>query len=241
MYALPTLSVTLRSPFQSRVAPVVGRRALARRIVVVSLAMCATPLAAQSTPPGQSAGRAAGQPAVTAGIKAGLNVAHLSNEVADSGTRVGLIAGGFVGRRLSSVLGLQVEALYSSKGEKLPFSSATLAIDYLEIPVLATFSSAARARIRPVFVTGPVLAFTVRTRYADAPDAFQTTFREFVHATEFGWVVGGGIELPLTRGSVVLEGRYTFGLTPVFDADPMDSDADKRNRVLSLLLGYRLK
>jgi hypothetical protein len=213
-------------------------RTVAGTMVFVLVVLGVARPLAQATQPDRRAGPSGGQPGVTAGVKAGVNISDLRHDE-ESDSRIGLVAGGFVARRVNGALGLQVEGLYSAKGDK--FFNTTIAIDYLEIPVLATFRLPDSVRMRPVFLTGPAVELKLRTRYGDAPDSVQDGFNQFVHRWELGWLVGGGIDLPLSSGSMTLEGRFTLGLTPVFDADPSDSDAVKRNRVLSVVLGYRFK
>jgi hypothetical protein len=74
-----------------------------------------------------------------------------------------------------------------------------------------------------------------------APDSFQEGFNQFVHGREFEWVIGAGLDAPYGTRHVTLAARYTFGLTPVFGAEPSDSDSEKRNRVFSVIVGYRFK
>ena len=112
----------------------------------------------------------------------------------------------------------------------------------MEIPLLVTLKSAETERLRPMFFTGPGVEFKLRTRYGDVPnDDFQEGFNQFVHGREFEWVIGAGLDAPYGTRHVTLEARYTFGLTPVFDAEPTDSDSEKRNRVFSILVGYGFK
>jgi len=200
-------------------------------LLVISVAR----LDAQTSPPARASSEGSG---FVAGIKAGVNVARLSHEE-QAGSRTGVVAGASIERRLNGPLGLQVEGLYSAKGEES--FNTTIAIDYLEIPLLVTLTSAEPGHLRPVFFTGPGVEFKLRTRFGDAPDGIQEGFDQFVLGHEFEWVIGGGLEVPYGGRHLTFEARYTFGLTPVFDADPTDSDREKRNRVFALLAGYRFK
>jgi hypothetical protein len=204
------------------------------RIVVLFLLVLYEPMvAAQATQPNQGALRATSQREVTAGIKAGLNVSRLTSDEGYD-PRLGLIAGVFVARPLGGVVGVEIDGLYSLRGEK--YFDTTIAMDYLEIPILATFTVAPSTSLRPMFYTGPTPAFKLRTRYGDSADL---AFDEFVRISELGWMLGGGIDIPRSNRRLTLEGRYTFGLTPVFDAEPDDLDREKRHRVFSILLAYR--
>ena len=204
--------------------------------MVALLGLGATPLGAQSAQPAPGGHQSSGDSVFGAGIKGGVNVARLSNEE-QAGFRTGVVAGASIERRLSGPIGLQVEALYSAKGDEA--FNQTIAIDYLEIPFLVMFRPGDATRLRPVFLTGPGVEFKLRARYGDAPDGLQAAFNQFVHGHEFEWVIGGGLDVPYGRRHLTVETRYSFGLTPVFDADPTDSDSTKRNRVFAVLAGYR--
>jgi outer membrane protein with beta-barrel domain len=213
-------------------------KTIAVMIVALQFVVGGARVGAQTAQPASGARQSSDESGIVAGIKGGVSLARLSNEEED-GSRIGVIAGAWVARRLSGVIGLQLEGLYSAKGDR-SFDN-TVAIDYLEVPLLVMLKSAETQRLRPVFFTGPGVEFKLRTRYGDAPDTFQEGFNQFVHSREFEWVIGGGLDAPYGTRHVTLEARYTFGLTPVFDAEPTDSDSEKRNRVFSILVGYRFK
>jgi hypothetical protein len=207
-------------------------------IVAIQLACGAAGVGAQSAHAASGARHPSDEPGFNVGIKGGLNFAGLSNEETFEGTRIGVVAGAWIARRLTGPMGLQLEALYSPKGSR--DDDVTIAVDYLEIPFLVTLKPANSRRLRPIFFTGPAVEFKVRARYGDVPDeSFQEGFNQFVHGSEFEWVTGGGLEAPYGARHLTLEARYAFGLTPVFDAEPNDSDSKKRNRVFAVLFGYR--
>jgi opacity protein-like surface antigen len=174
---------------------------------------------------------------VSVGIKGGLNVASFRNEDASFDARFGLVAGGFAGYRFSSVVGIQVEGMYSQKG--ITIADRTIAIDYLEIPALLTLTWRDAERVRAVAFTGPTVERKLSARREDLSEGFQRRFDDFVRDWQFGWAFGGGPEFALARGRLIVEGRYVYGLSPIFNADSDDSDADDKNRLFSVLVGYR--
>jgi hypothetical protein len=207
-------------------------------MVAMQFVLGAARLDAQPAQPAPSARQSSDESGIVAGTKGGVNAARLSHEERGE-SRIGVVAGAWMGRRLTGVIGLQLEGLYSAKGER-SFDN-TIAIDYLEVPLLVMLKSAQTEHLRPMFFSGPGVEFKLRTRYDDIPDRFQEEFNQFVHGREFEWVIGAGLDAPYGTRHVTLEARYTFGLTPVFDAEPTDSDSEKRNRVFSVLVGYRFK
>jgi hypothetical protein len=114
-------------------------KAITVTMVAMQLVLGAARLDAQTAQPAPSARQSSDESGIVAGIKGGVNVARLSNEEG-GGSRIGVIAGAWIARTLSGVIGLQLEGLYSAKGDR-PFDN-TIAIDYLEIPLLVTLKSA---------------------------------------------------------------------------------------------------
>jgi hypothetical protein len=187
---------------------------------------------------------------VSFGVKAGLNVATLAgDDVPDEvDSRTGLVAGGLMNLRLSDLLSIQPEALYSQKGaggsldlfgERLDF---TLKLDYLEVPVLLRLTVPTAAAVQPSLHFGPTFAFELsckvtvsgfgETDTEDCDNGFDDPDRR---KFDPGLAVGGGLDIPVGRGTLLLDARYTVGLRS------LDSTDDVRSRVLSLSAGFRFR
>jgi len=171
------------------------------------------------------------------GVKGGVNVA--TQEIkGDAGSPsadwlTAGVVGGFVTLPIASWLDLQAEGLYATKGLRLNVSGikSSLKLDYLEVPVLGR----ARFAHRYYAAAGPSMAVALRARA-------RTTFNDFtteldvmdqVKRFDFGVAMGGGVQF----GSVVVDGRYTLGLTDI-DKDKSDTVTTK-NRAISLTAGFR--
>jgi Outer membrane protein beta-barrel domain len=187
-----------------------------------ALLICASPAFAQG---------------IAVGVKGGVNVAT-QDVTGDAGSpssdwlTTGVV-GGFVTLPISSWLDVQAEGLYAMKGLRLNVAGikSSLKLDYLEVPVLARV----RFAHRYYAAGGPSMAFALRARA-------RTTFNDFtteldvmdqVERFDFGVAMGGGVEF----GSVVVDGRYTLGLTDI-DKDKTDTIATK-NRTISVTAGFR--
>ena len=174
------------------------------------------------------------------GVKGGVNLASQKNtgdEGADSlKTLTAIVAGAFATLPVTSWLDFQPEALYSVKGARADVEgiTASVLIDYLEVPLLARYSR--RGGSRGYYVAGgPSAAFVLRartrTKFGDATEELDIS--DQVERFDFGVAVGGGVEF----GSLVVDGRYTHGLK---DIDKDKSDAVKvTNRAISLTVGFR--
>ncbi len=185
-------------------------------------------------------GAAAAAQGFEIGAKGGVNLATQriegdGAERTDLTTRVGMVAGLFATLPVTSWLDLQSEALYTSKGGRLDVDGvkASVAVDYLEVPILARLSRQGPGRGRYYAAAGPSIAFRLRARsrtsFASATE--EVDLGEDIEALDYGFAAGGGIEI----GRLVLDGRYTFGLK---DIDKDDS-ARATNRVLSITAGVR--
>lgn len=168
------------------------------------------------------------------GVKAGLNVANLSIDDADDTfepeNRTGFVAGVFVTMRGGGILAFQPEVLISSQGAKFSdaVNSGSARIDYLQVPLLA--------RIGPSkvgIVVGPSIGYRIRAKLSgDGITVDNEDFSDQIKRMDVGLVAGVTADV----GKLVLDGRYTWGLTNIEE----DATAEKtKNRVISLTLGLR--
>ena len=168
------------------------------------------------------------------GVKAGLNLANLSISEADDTfepeNRTGFVAGVFVTLRGGGIFAFQPEVLISSQGAKFSdtVNSGTAKIDYLQVPLLA--------RIGPsnvALVVGPSIGYRIRAKLSgDGIDVDNEDFSDQIERMDVGLVAGVTADI----GKLVLDGRYTWGLTNI----EKEATADKtKNRVISLTLGLR--
>ena len=178
------------------------------------------------------------------GVRVGVNSANLSvdpkpPEPPEIERLIGFVAGAFVTLPVNDIFGFQPEALYSRQGAKLTDSGVTLRakLDYVQVPLLARVRTGARSPLAVLF--GPSLGFKTRARLSgpNIPDEVNEAFDEQFKGFDFGLVAGAAFE----AGPLVLDGRYTWGLTNIakdtFEGEPNSDKA--RNRVLSFSLGLR--
>jgi hypothetical protein len=57
--------------------------------------------------------------------------------------------------------------------------------------------------------------------------------------TDFGIVGGAGLQFAMGPGSILVEGRYTKGLSNIND-DPDDPDTKIKNHSMALMVGYAI-
>lgn len=198
--------------------------------VLYALAMaCGPPLGAQEARPAE--------PAEYYGAKAGMNAAWLRNDDTSMDERFAPLGGFFVSMQSGGLVGFQVETLFSGKGYRS--DGRTVELWYVEVPVLLTLKLPGLGPVRPYILAGPSPAVRVRTMYGTAKETTQERFGNDVRRWDVGLVGGLALDVSLPRGGLILEGRYSAGLLPVFVADSPYAGGSDRNRGFSGLLGYR--
>ena len=168
------------------------------------------------------------------GVKAGLNLANLSigeaEDTFDPDNRTGLVAGVFVTIPGGGIFAFQPEALISMQGAKFSdgSDSGTAKIDYFQVPLLARIGPS-----KVAIVVGPSIGYRFRAELSAAglsPD--DEDFSDQIERMDVGLVTGVTADV----GRLVLDGRYTWGLTNI----EKDATAEKtKHRVISLTLGLR--
>lgn len=148
------------------------------------------------------------------GLKAGLNVATLSNsQQSDFNTKLGLHAGLLAHIHLAPSWALQPEIMYSSQGAKYTTISGVeheLGLDYINIPLKVQYMFNNGFRIQ----TGPQLGILANVK--DKQNDVETgnfTSDDF-KSIDVSWSAGLGY---LTYSGFGVDARYNFGLTDIND------------------------
>jgi outer membrane protein with beta-barrel domain len=166
------------------------------------------------------------------GVRAGLTVANLRGDFADlvgTDRRFGFAGGGFVRINIPGRVGLQTELLYAMKGATTQVdltdqsgnvvgtATTTYQFDYLEIPVLLRVTVGGAGPVQPSVLLGPSLGVKLRSRLAyNGPGPFMSGDLNQVEDTDFGLVGGVGLEFGHTPARILLDARYTLGLTNIY-------------------------
>ena len=174
------------------------------------------------------------------GVRGGINFSTTAASGAGEGGALDWhlrpVLGAFATWRLASWLELQPEALYAMKGAKDDeFVPATLLLDYLEVPLLARMTRGAPHATRYYVAAGPSIGLLLRakTRAEFGSSVEEIDIKDDMEPLELGAVIAGGVEL----GSIVVDGRYTHGLSNI----EKDSDSDQKmtNRTVSVTVGLK--
>lgn len=150
------------------------------------------------------------------GLKAGANFANLEGDNIDSKMITSFHGGIAIEIKPITIIGLQVEALYSSQGAKVE-GSDDIKLDYVSVPVLAKFY------VVPSILSleaGPQFSFLVNDN-----------FDETTEAKSFDMAVAGGLGVNITK-SLSAQARYVVGLTET------TKDSGTKNNVIQLSAIY---
>ncbi|TVQ69889.1 MAG: PorT family protein [Balneolaceae bacterium] len=183
---------------------------------------------------------------VNFGIKGGVNIANISfDDFDDNSSRTGFTIGAIVDIGIPMFpVGLETGLYYSQKGTTFDISEtvegmtltadATIKLDYLKIPVLAKVNFGPPGPFSPHFVAGPYAGFILNaeTESSFLGETFTEDISDDVESMDFGLMVGLGADLNLMVTKISIQGRYSFGLTDVFEDD------SSKNRVLSIVAGF---
>jgi len=159
------------------------------------------------------------------GIKAGVNLATLNGEGESPGRRTGFIGGGHLTISLpNSMFYFQPELLYSMKGfsESQEGITGTLALNYIDVPVLAGIHFATGGSITPRIFAGPQVSIKAGCTLKGDEGGTDVSIScddeligEFFDAESvlFDLIFGGGLDFDMGKVDVVFDARYDLGLT----------------------------
>lgn len=198
------------------------------------------------------------------GVKGGMSLGTLTGkgvEDMDSGSTVGMKPAfngyGFFSADLSSNLGLQAELGYVSKGKvwKDPDNdknSISMNFSYLEIPLLVKGMFPMGA-VKPMIYAGPTFGLMLSSTIGEKSDSpsFDTTITiedSLRNGFEMGIALGGGTSYEVGPGAIILDIRYTIGLTSLLkltqdakDAGIKEEDIVMKTGTLGIMIGYQFK
>jgi hypothetical protein len=179
------------------------------------------------------------------GITTGLNVSTLS-EIGDiynnNALKTGFGGGLAVKYNFSEAWGIQSGLIYEQKGfrckqdlgsgeEKL-----TGTYNYITLPLMAEGSVSLGGNYRLYGLTGGYAGFKTYAEnalVATGDETAQAPAEENIHNQDFGWIIGGGIQVPAGNHLLQAGLKYSLGLTEVTEDQP-----DSRNKSLLISVTF---
>lgn len=149
------------------------------------------------------------------------------NNTKDTKARVGMVVGPEFEYTLANRFSLALGINYSQQGAKQDKYDVTYKMDYLTVPIVANFyivkGLAIKAGVQPGFnVKSKMDATTVQADFEDAVKKFDLSIP---------------VGLSYEFRNIVLDARYNFGLTKMFDMNKVDLNS--KNLAFQLTLGYK--
>ncbi len=149
------------------------------------------------------------------------------NNTSDTKARVGMIVGPEFEYTLANRFSLAFGLNYSQQGAEIDKTDNKFKMDYLTIPVVANFyvvkGLALKAGLQPGFILSSKL---------DA-NGHDTDIDDSVKKFDLSMPIGLSYEFY----NFVIDARYTFGLTKIFDEKEINLDS--KNLTFQLTLGYK--
>ena len=172
---------------------------------------------------------------ILVGVKGGATLANLTGEdVFNNSMSPGATGGAFARYPLSDMFSLQPEVLFAMKGAeyKVGDIEAEQKIDCIDVPVLVRLVWQNQSQFEPSLLVGPVVGFLLDNEITDGQEI---DLEDGSKSTDFGMIVGAGLDYKLGDGAVLLDVRYERGLTSWLE------DLDVKNSVVSIMIGYGKK
>ena len=151
--------------------------------------------------------------------------------------------GGFIRFGLAG-LGLQVDVLALTKGAEVVDAAdgdVNFKLDYVDVPVQLVFGLGS-SRFAPYVLVGPSFGFEVGCEVDDESTPNDTEIdcddADFFErkSLDIGATGALGLQIPLGPGNVLVEGRYTHGLSNIAD----NGDTEIKNRSFGVFAGYSI-
>lgn len=186
---------------------------------------------------------------MTIGFKLGASFSNVSIDPdEDTKSLTAFTGGGFLRFPLGPVQ-LQPELMYITKGFKIDDFDEEIDVEgkfklsYIEIPVLLVLPLTQGASFSPYVFGGPAFAFEASCKIGVSGGGFSGDVDceegEDIERKKFdvGAMFGAGFGIPAGPGSLLIEGRYNFGLINIADTDV---DESLKNRSGAVLVGYSI-
>ena len=172
----------------------------------------------------------------TQGVIIGMTLTTIKGDV-DGTTKIrnGATAGLFFTYSLLPAFDIQPEILYCQKGTNVN-DNGYIKLNYITLPVLLKYKSPARGLVAPTFFAGPELGILLSAKI-NKGDA-ETDYGYYLKNFDWGFSFGVGIDVRLLSLKLMLDARYTFGLTNMVH-DPGSGDSLKNSAfMLTAGLGF---
>ncbi len=174
------------------------------------------------------------------GIKGGVGLAKAwGDDVPDEAAfKLGANVGAFMNYRVHEMFVVQPEVFYAMKGWKIDVTDGdeiSVKMDYIDIDVLAKLTIPMEGMIKPSIFVGPFVGINMT---ADSEVGDETFEIDNAKSTDFGIVLGGGVDYEMENGMMILlDIRYSMGMVNLFEVpeeaeEGAEEDVVKSNSII---------
>lgn len=166
--------------------------------------------------------------AQTFGVKAGLNIASLSN-FEDSKAKIGFNGGVFMNAPLAASFSIQPEVIYNAKGAKYDDAvDVNMNLDYISAPVMFQYQATPEFYLE----AGPEFSFLMSGKLKAEDESLD--IKDELNSFDFGIGLGAGY---FFTSNIGVTARYVAGVTDIIKDNP--SDETVKNNVFQVGLVYK--
>ena len=154
------------------------------------------------------------------GPEVGVNFSKFGSDASDSDYRTGILLGLGLTYSIQDTYGLTTKVLYSQRGAKDGDSKTSL--KYIEVPITGRFFLNRDGNFRPNIFVGPSFGFLTgaASKEGDGESVDIDNYSDIFSTFDFGLTGGLGLNwLIADETRIVLDGRYTHGLSDLSKAD----------------------
>ncbi|MDX1639318.1 MAG: porin family protein [Balneolaceae bacterium] len=177
-------------------------------------------------------------------LKGGIVTSRLAGTEWSSTASPGFAIGISLDFRFSQLFSVQPELYYVEKGGREAVDELNtefdLALDYVEVPLLAKFHLPASGMIRPHAYLGPYAGFLIQNssniEVMDARVSTPDKLIEDAATSDFGATLGAGAYMLFPFNTMSIEVRYSRGFTDAFAGSENSSST---NSTVMFMVGFR--
>jgi opacity protein-like surface antigen len=154
------------------------------------------------------------------GPEVGVNFTKFGGDASDSDYRNGILLGIGLTYSIQNTYGITTKVLYSQRGAKM--GDIKTSLQYIEVPITGRFFLNRDGKFRPNIFVGPSFAFLTgaASKEGDGDSEDIENYADIFKTFDFGLTGGLGLNwLIANETHIVLDGRYTHGLSDLSKAD----------------------
>lgn len=163
------------------------------------------------------------------GVKAGVNISDIREEIADTKMKTGLYVGGYMNYKFNDKMSLQPELLFSVQGANIDEEDEDFTFKYINIPLMFQYEIYDNLNVE----LGPQVGLLLKGDLDNGTE--ERDVKEHLSKVDFGMNVGATYQL---NNGLNFSARYNLGLSNVYDGDFFEDEG--KNSVISIGVGYKL-